>query len=84
MNKTLPIGAIIKLNGAEAPLMIIGYLPKGIDNKQRDYMGIIYPTGITNINDIRAFNKEDIKEILYNGYENSQIFKKFINKINKQ
>ncbi len=84
MNKTLPIGAIIKLNGAEVPLMIIGYSPKGIDNKQREYMGVIYPTGITSINDIRAFNKEDIKETLYSGYENSQIFKKFINKINIQ
>lgn len=82
MKKTLPIGAIVKLEGAEAAIMIVGYLPKGIDNKQRDYMGVMYPTGITNISNIRAFNKKDIKEVLFNGYENSQLFKKFINKIN--
>lgn len=81
MNKTLPIGAIVKLEGAEASLMIVGYLPKGIDNKQRDYMGVLYPVGITSIEDVRAFNKEDIKEVLFNGYENSQIFKKFIKKV---
>lgn len=81
MNKTLPIGAIVKLEGAEAAIMIVGYLPKGIDNKQRDYMGVLYPVGITSIEDVRAFNKEDIKEVLFNGYENSQLFKKFIKKV---
>lgn len=78
MNKTLPIGAIIKLKDAKVSLMIVGYLPKGIDNKQKDYMGVIYPQGITSLNDIRAFNKEDIEEILFNGYEKSKLFKNLI------
>lgn len=82
MDKTLPIGAVVLLDGAETPLMIVGYLAKGNDGKERDYMGVIYPVGYVSIEEVRAFNKEDIKEVLFNGFENNVLFNKFVEKIN--
>lgn len=82
MKKMLPIGAIVLLDGAEIPLMIVGYLAKGNDGKERDYFGVVYPVGFTSTEEVRAFNKEDIKEILFNGFENNVLFNKFVEKIN--
>ena len=83
MKEILPIGAVVLLEGATDSLMIIGYLPKGIDEKERDYMGVLYPIGLTSIKDVKAFNKEDIKEVLFEGNKDNLLFQKFIEKINK-
>lgn len=81
MYKILPIGAVVLLEKALVPLMIVGYLPKGIDEKTRDYMGVPYFVGYTSNDSIRAFNHEDIKKIMFRGNENNMLFNHFMNKL---
>lgn len=83
MKEILPIGAVVLLDGAIDSLMIIGYLPKGIDNIERDYMGVPYPIGLMDISDVKAFNKEDIKEIIFEGNKDNIFFEHFKNKMIK-
>ena len=81
MKEILPIGSVILLDGAKDSLMIIGYLPKGIDNVERDYMGVEYPLGLASISDVKAFNKEDIKEVVFEGDKNNILFEQFKKKM---
>ena len=81
MKDILPIGAVVLLEGAVDSLMIIGYLPKGIDNIERDYMGVAYPIGLTSIEDVKAFNRKDIKEVLFEGNKDNILFQHFKKKI---
>ena len=83
MKDMLPVGAVVLLDGAEVPLMIVGYMVKGIDEKERDYMGVPYPIGYTSLDSIRGFNHRDIKEVLFEGYKENVIFNSFMNKLNK-
>ena len=83
MNDMLPVGAVVLLDGAEVPLMIVGYMVKGIDEKERDYMGVPYPIGYTSLDSIRGFNHSDIKEVLFEGYKENIVFNGFMNKLNK-
>lgn len=83
MKDMLPVGAVVLLDGAEVPLMIVGYMVKGIDEKERDYMGVPYPIGYTSLDSIRGFNHSDIKEVLFEGYKENIVFNGFMNKLNK-
>lgn len=83
MKEILPIGAVVLLEEVVDSLMIIGYLPKGIDENFRDYMGVPYPTGLMSMEDVKAFNKEDIKKVIFEGNKENLLFQKFIEKINK-
>lgn len=81
MKEILPIGSVVLLEGAIDPLMIIGYLPKGIDNVERDYMGVVYPIGLTSIEDVKAFNRKDIKEVIFEGNKYNLLFEHFKKKM---
>ena len=64
----LPIGSIVLLTGGTKTLMIIGY---GIEvEKHFDYIGVLYPEGLTGSDNLGFFNHKDIKEIINNGYKN--------------
>ena len=81
MKDILPIGSVVLLEGAVDSIMIIGYLPKGIDEVERDYMGVVYPLGLTSIEDVKAFNREDIKEIIFEGDKDNILFEHFKKKM---
>ena len=83
MKEILPIGSVVLLEGAEDFLMIIGYLPKGIDNVERDYMGVVYPIGLMDISDVKAFNREDIREVIFEGDKDNILFEHFKKKMIK-
>lgn len=83
MKEILPIGAVVLLEGATDSLMIIGYLPKGIDDNERDYMGVPYPTGLMDIEDVKAFNRKDIKEVIFEGNKDHLLFEHFKKKMMK-
>lgn len=83
MKDMLPVGAVVLLEGGKMPLMIVGYMVKGIDDKERDYMGVLYPTGYTNLESVVGFNHSDIKEILFEGYKENNLFNNFKNKLNR-
>ena len=83
MKEILPIGAVVILEEVVDSLMIIGYLQKGIVENFRDYMGVPYPSGLMSMEDVKAFNKEDIKKVIFEGNKENLLFQKFIEKINK-
>lgn len=87
----LPIGTIVLLKEGTKKVMIFGR--KQIDkdnNKVWDYIACLYPEGNISSELYFLFNKEDIEEVVFKGYEDEEdakyqevicaIEKEFINK----
>lgn len=70
----LPIGSIVLLKDGEKRLMINGIMQNdaGGTGKNYDYMGILYPEGHIGEGFQYLFNHEDINEIIFRGYEDSE------------
>lgn len=78
-NKYLPLGSVVLLNGGEKTVMIYGRMQISVaDGQTYDYVACLYPEG--NIGDAYTylFNHDQIREVLFKGYENDDeiIFKK--------
>ena len=72
-DKLLPIGTIVQLNGGTKKVMINGYYSKtDKSNKIYTYNGCIFPEGFMD-NIFCLFDKSDIKEIVYLGYESKEL-----------
>ncbi|HEL0141221.1 TPA: DUF4176 domain-containing protein [Streptococcus equi subsp. zooepidemicus] len=77
MNKPehiLPIGTIVLTETGEIPLMIVSRASLFDDNGEIgyfDYAAVPYPEGIGNDNEYLFFNYEDIADVIYFGYVNS-------------
>ena len=83
MEKFLPIGSIVILNGAEKRLMITGYLVKESENNQEfDYSGCIYPYGIMDAEKTLLFNHEQINYIYNYGICDEEC-KEYLNYLKK-
>ena len=67
MNKYLPIGTVVLLKDGTKKLMVIGYGFSN-DNKTFDYAGCLYPEGIFNLENLFAFDHEQISNVYYTGY----------------
>ena len=78
----LPLGSVCSLNNGNNLVMIVGYhaLEYGTELKNYDYYGCYYPVGITSINKMCLFNQVDIKEVLFEGYNNDET-QKFLNNV---
>ena len=66
----LPIGSIVILKGGNVKLMITGRILS--DDKEQniyDYVGCIYPIGITAEDDQYFFNRDGIERVLFIGYQ---------------
>ena len=66
----LPIGSVVVLKGGNVKLMITGRILS--DDKQReifDYVGCIYPIGITADDEQYFFNRENIERVCFIGYQ---------------
>ena len=74
----LPIGSIVILKDGEQPLMIYGIMQSDGDGglfkkpKEYDYVSVPYPQGNLGPGKTFLFNHEDIKEIIFRGYENEE------------
>ena len=65
----LPIGSVVLLKEAETKLMIIGRIVS--DSKMEeiyDYVGVIYPLGMSAANDQYFFNRDAIGQVYHVGY----------------
>ncbi|HEL1074609.1 TPA: DUF4176 domain-containing protein [Streptococcus equi subsp. zooepidemicus] len=77
MNKPehiLPIGTVVLTETGEIPLMIVSRASLFDDNGEIgyfDYAAVPYPEGIGNDNEYLFFNHEDIADVIYFGYVNS-------------
>jgi hypothetical protein len=78
----LPIGSVVMLKNAEKPLMIYGIKQLDTENAdtEYDYIGVLYPEGNIGSDFQYLFNHEDIKNILFTGYETLEL-KEFYNTV---
>jgi len=83
--KFLPIGTVVLLKKGDKHMMITGYCGYPTNNvlnmvdgkltktpaekKMYDYCGCGYPEGILGANMASVFNHDDIKEVVFVGYE---------------
>lgn len=74
--RTLPIGSVVSLYGAEKRLMILGYLKylKGDDTRVYDYCGCTFPEGYLDSESTAVFNHEDIEHIYALGFQDKVQF----------
>lgn len=74
--RTLPIGSVVLLKGANKRLMIIGYCKykAGDEETIYDYAGCVYPEGFMSPETTALFNHEQIDKIFALGYQNQQRF----------
>ena len=82
-NKTdefLPVGTVVKIK--EKGKMMIAGIGQISNNYLFDYIGYPYPEGFTGDNGY-LFNKNDIMEILYEGYSTKES-KEYIKDVEKQ
>ncbi|WOO89884.1 DUF4176 domain-containing protein [Mollicutes bacterium LVI A0078] len=63
-----PIGSVVVIDDSDFMLMIMGYNCL-LDDKEYEYIGCLYPIGFESDTDIKLFNSDNIKEVLFKGYE---------------
>ena len=82
MKDYLPIGSVVLLHNGTKKIMIYGrkQLSQN-DNKEYDYVACLFPEGNINENYTFLFNQENIREVVFRGYENEeeQEFQKLLN-----
>lgn len=72
-NELLPIGSIVLLEGAEKKLMIFGVGQTQLEeNKDFDYIGVVYPEGNMGEGSQFLFNHSDIESVFFRGYEDEE------------
>ena len=71
----LPIGSVVLLEEGTKRLMIFGVKQTNEDtNIEYDYIGVLYPEGNIGNENQFLFNHEDIKEVVFTGYEDEERF----------
>ncbi len=82
-NSFMPLGTICSVSGNNKKVMIIGYLYNDFKNglKTYDYLGIPFPEGFMLPNRLITFNKSDISNIEFMGYQDEE-YKNFNNLLN--
>lgn len=71
----LTIGSVIRVKNINSLVMVIGYSMVNKDKKCYDYVGCFYPIGIPTTGEQVLFNKENIEEIVHNGYSDEEDLK---------
>lgn len=77
MKKLIPAGSIVLLKNAVKRLMVIGILQQKKEYEGEvplvyDYIGVPYPEGYIGPDNVFLFNHEDIEEIVFTGFEDSE------------
>lgn len=72
MEKVLPIGTVVGIKKAKGSLMIVGYDGKSNDDKTDEYVGVVFPQGISEDKTCYGFNSKDIEDIKYVGLINAE------------
>lgn len=74
LNKLLPIGSVVLLKGGAKKLMIIGIkqIKTDEENKEFDYIGVMYPEGFLGNDTNFLFNHDAINDVVFTGYTNPE------------
>lgn len=73
LERYLPLGSIVVLNGSVKKMMITArglIAPVGEENKVFDYGGIFYPEGVMG-DKMAFFNQKDIYKVVFQGYSDA-------------
>ena len=72
--KLLPIGSVVLLKGGKKKTVIIGVMQfrLGDEDKIYDYQGVPYPEGYMGDGSSYLFNHDQIEEIVFRGYEDTE------------
>lgn len=72
-NELLPIGSVVILKNAVKKLMIYGVgQTNQTDNKEYDYIGVMYPEGNMGEGSQFLFNHSDIDEVFFRGFDDAE------------
>lgn len=69
----LPLGTVVLLKNGTKRIMICGRLEmREYDQKIFDYLACYYPEGILNPDEMFLFNHDDIKEVMFLGFQDQE------------
>lgn len=73
-NKILPLGSVVLLHNGTKKVMVIGYGMKTPENPDKiyDYCGCVFPEGVLRSDITCVFDKEQIQEIYFAGFQNDE------------
>ncbi len=72
----LPIGSVVLLKEGKTRLMIVGrILSDEAETAVFDYVGCIYPLGMTSGDDLYFFNRDAIERIYFIGFQDGEELK---------
>lgn len=82
--KYLPIGTVLMLKNGKKRVMVAGYKGMSPDRPDEiyDYIGVLFPEGIIDINQTLLFNHEQIEQVSHYGLVDLEE-QEFINKLNR-
>lgn len=73
VTKLLPIGSVIRLNGATKCIMIFGVCQTNqTNNTLYDYIGVLWPEGNIGEEGQILFNRTDIEEVVFVGHDTDE------------
>lgn len=76
MQEILPIGSVVLLKKALKKIVVIGLFPTQtthtVEEVTYDYMGLPYPEGYMGENTVLFFDKDQIQEIVFRGYDDDE------------
>ena len=66
----LSIGSVVQIQGEEQRVMICGrVVGKSGEDSIYDYIGCPYPQGITGTDEMRFFNRNEVVEVFFIGFQ---------------
>ncbi|MBQ7724900.1 MAG: DUF4176 domain-containing protein [Lachnospiraceae bacterium] len=69
----LPIGSVVLLKGGERKLMITGRIITDANMEEiYDYVGVIYPIGVTGEGEQFFFNRDGIDSVYFIGFQDGE------------
>lgn len=63
----LPVGSVVRLEGASALVMVMGYQPQ-VDGGMADYLAVPYPMGLMSDDAALAFDAGAVADVVHRGY----------------
>ncbi len=70
----LPIGSVVKLDGVDKKLTVMGIRPANRDGEQYDYLGVAFPEGFTGVENMFLFNHEFVESVEYIGSMDGEFY----------
>ena len=69
----LPIGSVVRTEGAERRLMVIGRIvTTEEEDRIYDYVGVPYPEGVSGSDQMFFFDRGEIEELFFIGFQDTE------------